>query len=388
MNRFPEKLQQQLHNRQTNDTFRLLGKPDNLIDFSSNDYLGFAKSETIFKNTHQFLKDLKITQNGATGSRLLSGNHELYTTLETQLSRFHNAEAALVFNSGYTANLGFFSIVPRRGDIIFYDELIHASIRDGIALSNAKAYKFKHNDFDDLADKCLTERNRNLPESEIYIVTESVFSMDGDTPDLKTLTELCKTQNYHLVIDEAHALGIFGEHGSGLVQELGIEKDVFARIVTFGKALGCHGAVILGSQLLKEYLVNFSRPFIYTTGSSPHTLATLFIAYQELKHLNTTKKKSVLQKNNVHFKSELNRLKLKHRFIDSNSTIHCCIISGNSTVKNISKTLQDKGFNVKPILSPTVPKNQERLRFCLHSYNTKNEITTVLEHLRVLIDKL
>ncbi|MDP2542850.1 8-amino-7-oxononanoate synthase [Tenacibaculum discolor] len=372
---FPEKLQQKISQRVAQNSLRKLGKENSLIDFSSNDYLGFAKSEVIFNKTHQFLVDNNSKVNGATGSRLLSGNHKLYTEVEKQLAKLHNSETALVFNSGYDANIGFFASVPQRGDIILYDEFIHASIRDGIQLSNAKSFKFKHNDLTHL-EELLKRVHQN--DIEIYVITESVFSMDGDSPDLIAISQLINKQtNTYLVIDEAHALGVFG---FGLIQKLQLENVVFARIITFGKGLGCHGAAILGSEQLQQYLVNFARSFIYTTGLSPHALATIKIAYEELTFSNSLEK---LQENIQHFISESNKLQLN--FIESTSAIHCCVISGNERVKNIALQLQKSGFEVKPILSPTVPLNQERLRFCLHAYNSKEEITDVLEKLATFV---
>lgn len=384
---FPKNLQNKLDKRLNENALRTLGSSNNLVDFSSNDYLGFSKLETIFNKTHKYLVNNNCTQNGATGSRLLSGNHNLYNEVENLLRNFHNSEAALVFNSGYTANIGFFSCVPQRGDIIFYDEFIHASIRDGITMSNAKAYKFKHNDLEDLI--CHLERNRKISNHcEVYVVTESIFSMDGDSPDLIKMITICQKHKAHFVVDEAHALGIFGENGQGLMQQLQLEKQCFARIITFGKALGCHGAAVLGSKQLTNFLVNFSRPFIYTTGLSPHALATIKVSYDEmLKHdfdkLSLTVHHDRLMTNIEHFKSEINRLQLN--FIESDSSIQCCIISGNDTVKRISKSLQENNFDVKPILSPTVSKGQERLRFCLHSYNSETEITKVLELLATFV---
>ncbi|WP_299118572.1 pyridoxal phosphate-dependent aminotransferase family protein [uncultured Tenacibaculum sp.] len=367
---FPKKLTTKLLQRKENNSLRSLGKEINLVDFSSNDYLGLAKSEIVFNNVHQFLVAQNIRQNGATGSRLLSGNHKLYPLVEKQLAEFHNSESALIFNSGYDANIGFFSSVPQRGDIILYDEFIHASIRDGIQLSNAKAYKFKHNDTLDLEEKIIRLNNLNN-NNEIYVITESVFSMDGDSPNLKEIVQICKTNKAYLIIDEAHAIGVFNK---GLVETTEIHNDIFARIVTFGKALGCHGAAIISSKELKNYLVNFSRSFIYTTGLSPHALATISFAYKELP-----KFKEQLQKNILFFIKETQRLNLN--FIKSESAIHCCIIPGNEKVKLIAQKLQKKGFDVKPILSPTVNKGEERLRFCLHSYNSFEEITSVLENL-------
>ncbi|MEM9679147.1 MAG: aminotransferase class I/II-fold pyridoxal phosphate-dependent enzyme, partial [Bacteroidota bacterium] len=215
----------------------------------------------------------------------------------------------------------------------------------------------------------------NMDGTELYVVTESVFSMDGDSPDLKSLVALCETYAAKLVIDEAHALGVHGEHGSGLLQELKIENGIFARIITFGKALGCHGAAVLGSQVLKDYLINFCRPFIYTTALPPHTLATLIQSYTVLKDSLEIK---ALRQNIDAFNSEKIHLGLEDQFIKSQSAIHCCIVPGNDAVKDLALNLQNQGFDVKPILSPTVSQGRERLRFCLHSYNSEGEISEVL----------
>ncbi len=381
MKDLPKNLNQKLEARKANNALRKLGMQDDLVDFSSNDYLGFSKNETIFDDAHKFLIENNIKQNGATGSRLLSGNHKLYNVVEQQLCEFHNSPSAIIFNSGYDANIGFFSSVPQRGDIILYDEYIHASIRDGISMSNAKGYKFKHNDLTDLERHL--ERSREVSnETNIYIVTESVFSMDGDTPDLVALAQISKTHQAYLVVDEAHAIGVFGSKGEGLIQQLNLEHQVFARIITFGKAMGCHGAAILGSNVLKEYLVNFSRPFIYTTGLPPHSLSTILASY---KALPDSENKASLHKNINFFKTEIAKNNLSDIFIDSKSAIHCCIISGNKRVKSIASKIQNKGFDVKPILSPTVPENQERLRFCIHSYNSEKEISEVLAILATFV---
>ncbi|CAL2086810.1 pyridoxal phosphate-dependent aminotransferase family protein [Tenacibaculum sp. 190524A05c] len=373
---FPEKLNQKLILRKESNSLRSLNSETSLIDFYSNDYLGFAQSESIFQRTHQLLTDRDLKINGATGSRLISGNHNLYQETEECIAQFHNVEKALIFNSGYDANVGFFSAVPQRGDIILYDEVIHASIRDGIQLSNAKSYKFKHNNTDHLKE--ILDR---VEFDNAYVVTESVFSMDGDCPDLNEFVEIGKKDNVYLIIDEAHALGVYGENGSGLVQNLKLEKEIFARIITYGKALGCHGAAVLGSKDLYDYLVNFSRSFIYTTGLSPHSVATIKVAYEHLNNETIF----LLSERIDHFKSELKRLQLNSKFIESTSAIHCCIISGTEKTKNIAEQLQQKNFNVKPILSPTVPVRQERLRICLHSFNSNEEITAILEHLATFV---
>ncbi|MCK0146281.1 8-amino-7-oxononanoate synthase [Arenibacter sp. F26102] len=375
MTEFPKKLTEKLTERQANNALRKLPVPNGLIDFSSNDYLGFAKNGTIFKNTSCILEKKGINDNGASGSRLLTGNSELYGELEDLLADFFGSGAALIFNSGYDANIGFFSAVPQRTDVVFYDELSHASIRDGIGLGRAQSFKFKHNSVEDLSRQIDRVREGKL-DSDIYVVTESVFSMDGDSPDLEAFVALCQTKGAYLVIDEAHAVGVFGRKGEGLIYELGLQDKVFARIVTFGKAMGCHGAAILGSDALKSYLVNFARSFIYTTGMPPHSLATILSACEHVSA--TNKEQNQLRTNIEFFKSELKVHNLQSYFIPSNSAVHCCLVEGNEKVKKWSQQLQENGFDIKPIMSPTVPKGKERLRFCLHSFNTEQEINEVL----------
>jgi len=380
MKKFPNSLTQKLETRKQNNALRQLPSTTSNIDFASNDYLGFAKSETIFNQTHQFLIDNKYMENGATGSRLLSGNHPLYSITENHIAEFHQAESALVFNSGYDANVGFFSSVPQKGDFILYDELCHASIRDGIRLSSAKSYKFQHNDYEDL-ERLLIQCQTQLVE--IYIVTESVFSMDGDAPNLEAIANLAEKHEAYIVIDEAHALGVFGNHGEGLVQSLQLQDKIFARIVTFGKGLGCHGATVLGSDELKNYLVNFARSFIYTTGLSPHAIATIYVAYQALQQDQISLEKL---RNNINFFNQQKQLLgLKPLFVRSKSAIQSAIIPGNEKVRSIASKLQQNGFDVKAILSPTVPEGQERLRCCIHSYNTSEEISSLMACLQSLL---
>lgn len=381
----PKKLQQKLVQRKQNNALRKLKIPvENLVDFSSNDYLGFSKNADIFSRTEAILKAENLQLNGATGSRLLSGNHKLYSITEDFIAKTHHVESALIFNSGYDANVGFFSSVPQRGDMILYDEFIHASIRDGIKMSNAKAYKFKHNDLEDLESKLsLRAQSRSQDkenQSEIYIVTESVFSMDGDTPDLKAIVDLCEKYKAYFIVDEAHAIGVFG---TGLIDNLKLGQRV-TRLVTFGKAIGCHGAAILGSADLKEYLVNFARSLIYTTALSPHSVATILAAYQHAaREAKKTQSDFIKLNENIQFFcQEVKENNLQKYFISSNSAIQSAIITGNKRVKKISLNLKEEGFDVKAILSPTVPAGEERLRFCLHSYNSKRDIKEVLSILK------
>lgn len=350
---------------------RSLSVPNGLIDFSSNDYLGFATSLGL--SAH-----LNLLQTGATGSRLITGNYVGYEATEQQIAAFHQTETALIFNSGYDANLGLLSSVPQRGDVVLYDALSHASIRDGIRLSAANAYKFEHNDLEDLARLLAQHQGKNL-----YVVTETVFSMDGDSPPLPRLTELCEKFGAFLIVDEAHAVGVFGKHGEGLVQEFQLEHRVFARVVTFGKALGCHGAAVLGTINLRDYLINFARSFIYTTALPPHSITTIATAYEKL--YSSASDMIKLRENILHFSREQNRLGLAPFFVGGKSAIGSAIIPGNKRIREIAVALQSEGFDVRAILSPTVPEGQERIRFCLHSFNTTQQITLVLETLAKLV---
>jgi 8-amino-7-oxononanoate synthase len=378
MQNLPKTLLKKMADRRADSAWRSLSTNTGLVDFSSNDYLGFAQNEALFSKSFQLLLTENIAQNGASGSRLLTGNHKLYGMLEALLSTFHEVERALVFNSGYDANMGFFGAVPQRGDLIFYDEHVHASIRDGIRMGLAKAYKFAHNNANALEAAIGQNKDALGPDGVVYVVTEAVFSMDGDSPDLVELANTCQAKGHYLVVDEAHAVGIYGTKGEGLVQHLGLQDKVFARIVTFGKAIGCHGAAILGTADLADYLTNFARSFVYTTGLAPHTLATLISAYRFLQEEGHVERERL--KGHIHYFAERARvLGLAKHFLPSASPIQSCIVPGNATVVKVAAYLTEKGFDVKAIRSPTVPVGKERLRFCLHSTNSTEEMGLVLD---------
>lgn len=389
MRKIPLKVEKRLESRKQQNAYRMLSTQKNVIDFSSNDYLGFAASKEVYRLCGDILSQHNMERNGATGSRLLSGNHKLFDIAETFIAEFHDSEASLIFNSGYDANVGLLSAVPGRGDLILYDELVHASIRDGIFLSHAKSLKFKHNDLRDLNK--LIERNVGMTIGEIYIVTESVFSMDGDSPDLLSFAALAEERGCFLIVDEAHAVGVHGKKGEGLVPEYDLSDKIFARIITFGKAFGAHGAAILGSTSLRNYLINFSRSFIFTTALPPHSIAAILAAYQYLSACSSeggSKKNSEfeeLRKNIGFFKEQVGVNNLSDFFKSSDSAIHCCLIPGNERVKQVSSELGSSGFEVKPILSPTVPAGIERLRICLHSYNSEEEISRLLQLLATFV---
>ncbi|CAN5403558.1 pyridoxal phosphate-dependent aminotransferase family protein [soil metagenome] len=357
-------LSKSLQKRKEQNALRKLLVYSELIDFCSNDYLGFARSEKLSKNISKACAKLKPT-NGSGGSRLLAGNTIFAENLEKYIAKFHNAEGGLIYNSGYDANVGLFSAIGQKGNTIIYDELIHASVHDGMKMSAATTYAFRHNDL-----KHLEERLK-IAEGIIYVAVESVYSMDGDYALLKEISVLCKKHKANLIVDEAHATGITMNGGKGRVQELKLEKEIFARVHTFGKGLGCHGAAVFGSSLLRDYLINFSRAFIYTTALPVKSLVAIYEAYELLQKSKTEIKK--LHKNIEAFKSSLSK-KANSFLIESCSPIQCMVIGGNDATKKLAEQLQNKGFDVRPILNPTVAKGKERLRICIHSYNTGKEI--------------
>ena len=358
-------LEKKLGQRKEQNSFRQLKLTGNKTDFCSNDYLGIVYNNLLNDKIAHGLKT------GSTGSRLLAGNYHLIEETEKQVAAFHKAEAALIFNSGYDANLGLLSSVPQKGDIILYDQLCHASLRDGIRLSFAQSFSFTHNDIEDLGKKL-----RLLPvntERNTFIVTETVFSMDGDLCPLPDLIHLSKQYNAHLIIDEAHAIGVVGKTGEGLSQHENLQEEIFCRIYTFGKACGCHGAVVTGSHQLKDYLINFARSLIYTTALPEHSVAAIQASYNTFPFLNNERRH--LQQLIQYFQ----QAELQFEKLSSPTPIQIVIIPGNDAIKLIARQLQEAGFDVRPILYPTVPSGKERLRIVLHSFNTLNEVEQLVK---------
>jgi 8-amino-7-oxononanoate synthase len=361
----PEKLQHKLNIRKSDNTYRQLKTNQLPVDFCSNDYLGLARCAILRKAVASELAERADFLLGATGSRLLSGNHIEAEALEIFLAEFHRAEAALLFNSGYVANSGFFSAVPQRHDTILYDEASHASIKEGIRLSFANAFSFRHNSLEDLETKL------KRTTGTIYVAVEALYSMYGDLAPLAEIAKLCRQYNALLVVDEAHSNGIYGKKGEGLVAELGLEDQVFARILTFGKALGSHGAIVAGSQGLKDFLINFSRPFIYTTALPLHSIITLKHAYRLLPEMQAEREN--LKTLSVYLK-KVPGTAGNFTLNAGETPIHA--LSGISPDKltELALALQHNGYDVRPIFSPTVPAGKECLRIITHAYNTTSEI--------------
>lgn len=335
----------------------------NSVDFSSNDYLGIAQMN--FLDTIQRVG----LANGTGGSRLLSGNKLYHQELEKNLSTYFNAEAFLLYNSGYTANLGLLSCVPQKGDAILLDEYAHICMKEGARLSRAQHFNFRHNDLKDLEKKL-----QRIEAKHIFVVVESVYSMDGDQSPLVELVALTEKYNAYLIVDEAHTTGLMPENGNGLCNALGIADKVFARVYTFGKAIGAHGAGIAGEQYLISYLINYSRSFIYTTSLPAHSIAVIreAITYRKGK----SDLWSVLLNKIQLFKKNLDTQIPK---LESDHPIQGILCGSTNEAILLANYLNNKGMDVRPIASPTVPKTKERIRICLHIYNTDEEIISLCQ---------
>jgi 8-amino-7-oxononanoate synthase len=329
--------------------YRSLKLPNGGIDFCSNDYLGLARSEALYVGISEAMRGITTKRNGSTGSRLLSGNSSLIEDLERKLAaRFHR-ESSLLFDSGYMANLAVLSTLPQRSDTIIMDELSHASLKDGARLSLAAKWNFRHNNIDDLRKKL------QMAKGNKWIVVESIYSMDGDRCLLKEVVELAKHLGAYVILDEAHT--------TGLAEQKDVPDDVDIRICTFGKAMGVHGACVCTNNNIRNLLINFSRPFIYTTAPSDHSVVSISCAFDFLDA-------------NLHLQGQLNsRVTYFNRNLNGSGTqIQVVIVPGHERVTQAARQLQEAGFDIRPILSPTVKEGEERLRICLHVFNTDDEI--------------
>lgn len=336
------------------------------FDFSSNDYLGLSGHPKLKKASKKTIASLGTS---SSASRLLSGDLTIHHQLEDQVAKFKGKESALVFNSGYQANVGIISCLCGRGDAVFCDKLSHASIIDGVQQSGAKLFRFRHNDLDHL-NSLLNKEAHNF--ESCLIVTETIFSMDGDRSPLKKLVKIKNKYNCMLMVDEAHATGVFGPNGAGLVQEQGLCDQIELIMGTFSKALGSFGAYVACSKKIKEYLINSCRSFIYSTALPPAIIAA------NIEALNIVKaepfRRTTLLDNADYF-----RKKLKENGFDvkGSSQIIPLIVGDSKKTAKLSSELQTCGYWVLPIRPPTVPQGQARLRFSL----TYDHSRDVLERL-------
>ena len=344
-------------------------------DFSSNDYLGFAEDLELSEAVHRDLHNLPV---GAAGSRLLRGNLDLHEEVERQLAEFCGTESALLFPSGYQANIGLLSALLTEKDHIFSDEFNHASLIDGVRLGRSKKYIFKHNDIHSL------EEMLNAVDSAgaKFIVTESLFSMDGDFAPLRDLTEIAQKYGALLIVDESHATGVYGDfashRGGGLVQELRLREKVFATLHTGGKALGVAGAWVAGPTLLRESLVNFSRPFIFSTAIAPGVTAALGAAVRHWKKVGASRAQEVrmLSRNLIDIFGTWQRGGVT--FPTTPSLILPILVGSNGRALRLSERLQEEGLDVRAIRPPTVPEGTARVRLTIKWNSSSTSIENLI----------
>ena len=342
------------------------------IDFSSNNYLGLRDDIRVIESG---IKSAEKYGAGSGASRLVTGNMKIYDELEEKTAQFKNKERALIFNSGYDANVGIFSSVFDSKDIIFADKLIHASIIDGIMLSGAKLVRYKHNDIADLEEKIIKYRKEY---KKAGVVTESVFSMDGDIGKLKEIAELKEKYEFIFIADEAHATGLFGEKGSGIVEEYNLSEKVDIVMGTFGKALGSQGAYVAADSKIIEFLINRARSFIFTTAMNP------FACGASLKAIDIVENEP-FRREKVGELVKYTERKFKENGFDthgSETQIIPVIIGENEKAVMLSKLLAENGLLVSAIRPPTVPQGSARVRMTLNYNHTFEEIELITNILR------
>ena len=347
-------------------------------DFISNDYLGLTTDLSFHKTLKEAVAQFDETLSGSGGSRLLGGHKKFYEDVEKRLAHFSQSESALFVSSGYQANVALFSCLAREGDVFLSDEYNHASLIDGMRLSQGEKIIYKHNDTEELAARLKECRGRY---KNIFIVCESIYSMEGTLAPLSKISELADRYGGNLIVDESHATGLFGPAGSGLVNELGLREQVLATIHTAGKALGVAGAWIAGSNILKQYLIHFSRGVIYSTAPSP--VQFLFVD-ESIRYLEKIieRSKAVLNGSNV-MREKLKKAFLRHPvdIIGQNSPIMPIVLGDNQKVVNVSLRLREKGFAVAGVRYPTVPEGSARLRISMNYNNVGNPCEDLLNHL-------
>lgn len=389
-------LTQILDRRRAQSKLRVLkSSPSSSFDFSSNDFLSLATRKDFRED---YIKELQrqILPVGSTGSRLLDGNSQYAESLEEQIATFHGAKSALLVGSGFDANVSIFTCLPQPGDTIVYDELIHASVHDGMRMSRATSFlSFKHNCLDDFQLKlkqCIA-MGRN-----IFVAVESVYSMDGDVAPLSEMVRIMKNMfpddRCHMIVDEAHATGVYGPRGSGKVSELGLEKDVLVRLHTFGKALASNGAVILCSPVIRSYLINYARPIIFTTFMSYPTLTAIKVAYDWLEAGKTEDLSSHLHYLIRYTYTKLKSLEQLTRSLryDTFMLPDACPESAIIALmmdepRQLAEFCQAAGFIVRAVMHPTVPRGTERVRICLHAGNTEHEIDAFVDRVRLWLEQ-
>ena len=345
-----------------------------LLNLSSNDYLGLGADRALLSS---WLEGLARAGEGevpaftSSSSRLLTGNHPLYAELERAISREYGFEAALVFNSGYHANTGILPALSTRHDLILCDRLNHASIIDGIRIADAAYQRYRHADLDHLEELLDAASGRYR---QVFIVTESVFSMDGDLVDLRRLVELKRRYGAMLIVDEAHGVGVYGDRGLGLCEALGVIGDVDIIIGTFGKAFASTGAYAVMRNLVREYLVNTMRTLIFTTALPPVSLGWSLTTFRTQLGMQGARRHL------LDLSSKLRDALRSAGFeVPGESQIVPVVLGEDRNAVSMAATLREAGFHALPVRPPTVPENSARLRFSLRADLLPEDIDSLVE---------
>jgi 8-amino-7-oxononanoate synthase len=340
-----------------------------LVNFSSNDYLGLASDPEIADAAARAAREFGV---GAGSARLVSGTSSAVETLEGRLAHFQGRERAVIFGSGYLANVGVIAALVGRDDAVVADRLVHASIIDGCRLSGAHLYRYRHSDIDSLTE--MLQRAADRRARRILVVTESVFSMDGDVARLAEIVEVKERFGAALLVDEAHADGVFGPRGTGLCGELGLADRVELHLGTFSKAFGCYGAYVTGASPWIEYLVNAARTLIYATALPPMVVAAIAAALDRIEVADAAR--ATLASNTARFRSALAATGADTA--NSSTQIVPALLGGSDRALAVSQALEDAGFLAIAIRPPTVPKGAARLRFSLTALHTPDELDRVV----------
>ena len=337
-----------------------------MLNMSSNDYLGLASNENLRQSFLQQYGD-NFPSFTSSSSRLLTGNFPVYTDLEQLIAQRFQRESVLLFNSGYHANLGILPALTTTKSLILADKLVHASMIDGIRLSQCEFFRYRHNDYEHL--KSLLEKNAGKFD-RTFIVTESVFSMDGDVADLKHLVQLKKQfPNTYLYVDEAHAIGVYGKNGLGIAERANVIADIDLLVGTFGKALASMGAYVVCDQILKECLINQMRPLIFSTALPPFNVAWTHFIFERLPQL--SKERTHLEQLSAFLRQEVEH---RTQIMPSQTCIVPYILGENEATLAKAKALQEQGYYCLPIRPPTVPKGTSRIRLSLTADMIMDEV--------------
>lgn len=370
-----ERIAQNLARIRAENLTRTLSSPRG-IDFSSNDYLGLAADERL---KAAMINGVAREGVGSTGSRLLRGERDCFAAVENQFAAWKKTARALYFNSGYQANIGVLGAFLEDGDVVFSDQFNHASIIDGLRLSKARRVIFKHCDAEEI-EKLIRETETN---GEKFLVTESLFSMDGTIAPLKKYAEICRDANANLIVDEAHAVGVFGASGSGLIEQFGVDADVFLSINPAGKALGAAGAFVAGDRSAIEYLINKARSFIFSTAAPP-AIADALQTSIEIARADFERREKLLNLS-LFFRHLLNENGIA--VVVEKSHVVSIVVGESGRAVRIAEHLQRKNFDVRAVRPPTVPENTARLRVSLNVNLSETVLRDFVKELRKAVNQ-